>query len=312
MDCKFPYYSGNIFKPKARGDVELTTFITNHKYPTDLTKDVISKIHHARKTGNVELKKSLKQKLYAFTPCVRINKGDARKYANVRGFTGLMQIDLDGIPSKEYAESLKTHIFNEYDEIVCCYISPSGLGLKALMKINIDTDPELYKTLHAVENELRLFKALHKAVENEFKQYEHFDPATKNAILPLFLSYDEDILYRKFEECPAWDKQDWSKPKYVSLNTKPKERTNDNNYDRVVRIITERINRITGDGHPQVRSTSLVLGSRVGAGYISQAEAEFLIEQLIRSNSYLQKGVPGYVRTAFWGIKNGMNNPKYF
>lgn len=301
---KFPYYSGNIFKAEALGFVTLDKFIQLHKSPTKKTKETILKIKEARIRGDIKAKKELKNTLTAFTPSVIINTGDSRKYINIKRFTGLMQIDLDGIPTKQKAIDLKEHIFHNYEEIVCSYISPSMQGVKALMRIKIPTDVEGYK-------------ALHKAVEKEFEQYEYFDTATKNAILPLFLSYDPEILYRSYESAIVWDFEDWSRTEYVSLNEAPEPRNTEDKsstyyYNKVGRIISERINDIVDNGHPQVRDTSLVLGSRVGAGYITHSEAEHLIESLIKNNSYLQKGIVGYVKTAFWAINQTINNPKYF
>ena len=314
---KFPYYSGNIYKSDAIGYVTLAQFINAHKNPTPKTLSILSAVNEARARGDIDKKKFHKQQLATFTPGVMISIGDNRKYVNVKSFTGLMQLDFDSIPDLKTAKELKQHLFDLYPEIVCIYLSPSRLGIKALIKINIDTDEKLSEALHAIDNELRFFKALHKAIATEFEQFGYFDMATKNAILPLFLSADTEILYRDYDKCPAWKTEDWSKTKYVNLNDAPKPitRTNDNqryNLDKVVRITTKRVDEIVDNGHPQVRTTALILGSRVSAGYITQHEAEHLLENLIKNNGYLNKGITGYVRTAMWGIKEGLKQPKYF
>ena len=127
---------------------------------------------------------------------------------------------------------------------------------------------------------------------------------------------DRSIYYRELNEVIEWTEEDWTKEIYVNLNDIPKPDIStqklDIYKDKVIRIITDRINSITDNGHPQVRDTSLVLGSRVGAGYIYQYEAEALIEYLIRTNPYLQKGLNGYIKTSKWGIQNGINQPKFF
>lgn len=314
---KFPYYSGNIFKSHAIGHISLEKFIDVHKNPLASTLSIISAVNDARVRGDTKNKKLHKQSLHTFTPGVMINIGDNRKYDNIKSFTGLMQLDFDSIPDLETALEVKQHIFDLYPEIVVAYLSPSLLGVKALIKINIDTDKKLSEILHAIVNELRLYKAFHKALSTEFEQFGYFDMATKNAILPLFLSQDPNILYRDYNACPTWKTEDWSRTKYVNLNDKPKEvvRTDNDalyNLNKVERIIIKRINEIVDNGHPQVRSTALILGSRISAGYITQNEAEHLIENLIKVNSYLSKGIKGYVRTAMWGINEGRKQPKYF
>jgi len=194
----------------------------------------------------------------------------------------------------------KRKIFEENHEVVCTYLSPSLKGIKALIRIKKPRNVEHYK-------------AIHKSVQNKYKTYPGFDPATKNAILPLFLSMDDCLYYRPFEEADEWISEDWSKPKYKKLNT-PQPNFIPNEYDtiRTIRILRNKINNINDNGHPQVRSAALILGSRVAAGYLSQYDAENEIINLIASNSYLAKGPKGYIETAKWAIKEGMKTPKSY
>jgi hypothetical protein len=305
----FPYYSGNIKNPYAKGYISLEEFIKLHKEPT-VYLEVMKAIDKARSDGDEKLKNTLKQKLMAFTPSVKIDTGFARKYKNIMSFTGLMQIDLDKIPTQQEAVDLKEHIFHTHDEIVCAYLSPSKRGVKALMRIKT---PSMIGGVYSREYAIKKFKAMHKAVEKEFDKYGYFDSATKNSILPLFLSHDVDLLSRDLKDVKVWGTEDWSKENYENLNTNTTFKYSENiNRSKAVDLVVNAINNITDNGHPQVRSASLILGSRVGAGYISQGEAEQLIEHLIRSNSYLQKGIANYIKTSKWGIMNGMNNPKYY
>jgi len=301
---KFPYYSGNIKNADAVGHLTLEKFIDRHKHPKPSVKNLIQLINEASLAGRIEWKKRLKRKLFAFTPSVFIETGKPRRYENIISWTGLMQLDFDGLKNKEDAIELKNHLFNEYESIVCSYLSPSGLGVKCLMKITVPDDIDHYR-------------AIFKAVEAEMEQYGWMDSATKNAILPLFLSVDEDILYRDFETVKCWDKEDWSKTSYVRLNDAPtnfnlSDKQRDYNEQKTIRIATKKMNEITNDGHPQVRSTALILGSRCGAGYINRNDAESLMISLIYSNSYLQKDIKNYIKTAIWGIDQGMSSPKFY
>ena len=298
---KFSYYEGNIYKSDCVGHLTLRNFIDVHLNPTEETKQIIEKIGVVSKKGDKKAKAKLKERLFAFTPSVIVPIGMPRKYTSIQEFTGLMQLDFDNIPDKNIAENLKQHLFNMYEEIICIYISPSGLGVKALMSITIAEDVEHYK-------------AIHKSVAKEMEQYGYFDMATKNAILPLFLSMDKKLLYR--DNYKTWVKEDWSKDKVSKHFDVPSVsvRANDNNYNmqKVIRITTKRVNDIVSDGHPQLRSAALILGSRVGAGYMDKISAEQLITNLIYSNAYLQKGIKGYVETALWALNEGIRNPKYF
>jgi hypothetical protein len=298
---QFPYYSGQITDSKVKGYVTLDKFISAQQNPTRDMNNLFLKIREATEHKNIALKRSLKTNLFAFTPSVQIKLKERRKYTNIIQFTGLMQLDFDGIESKETAKDLKHYLFENYQQIVCSYLSPSGKGVKCLLRI---------KKVDNVDN----FKAIHKAVREEFEKFDGFDNSTQNPILPLFLSLDKQILWREFSECTTWFKEDWSKPTYEThLEIQPLKIDPNNDYARRVKCITEnRINAIVDNGHPQVRSTALVLGSRVCAGYIDRYDAEKLITNLIISNSYLQKELQNYIKTALWGIENGMKSPRYF
>jgi hypothetical protein len=308
QEINFPYYSGYIKNPNVLGYISLQKFIDVHKNPDKKTLEIIEQISIAREEGNLKLKTSLKERLNAFTPSVFLNVGDPRKYVNIKAFTGLMQIDLDKIPTEQETIDLKEHIFHTHEQIVCAYLSPSRRGIKALLRIKA---PSMIGGVYSREYAIEKFKAMHKAVQAEFKEYGYFDPATKNAILPLFLSHDENILSR--EEPKIWTKEKHKAPDYENLNDSDSYKYDTiKNHTKATDLVVNAINSITDNGHPQVRTASLILGSRVGAGYITRNEAENLMEHLINGNHYLKKDVRGYVKTSKWGIEQGMNNPKYF
>jgi len=304
-DVKFNYYTGNIFDTKPLGIVSLKQFIAANQNPSIETLELLEDIRQASAANNLKLKRELKHKLFAFTPSVLICSGGTRRYADVAEWTGLMQIDLDGIETLEEAIQIKNHIFEGYKEIVCAFISPSGKGVKCLMKTIIPTDKQHYK-------------ALHSGMVDTFEEYSYLDLSTKNAMLPMFISADKDILFRDYSECDAWAQENWTKTEYVQLNdTLPNNFNKDNigndyNTKKVIRITESRINNIMDCGHPQVRSTALILGSRVAAGYINENDAQNLLTSLIQNNSYLKKDLRNYLSTAHWGIKEGMKAPKYF
>lgn len=300
-----PFYSGNIQWSKCIGHISYQQFIEAHKNPKPEILILMQKIQEASRNKNKDLKAELKKQLFTFTPSVVISKGLKRRYDNITGFTQYKQLDFDKIPDKETAIALKEHVFESNPEVLCAYLSPSGLGVKCLLKTNRCEDIEQ-------------FRAMHKAIETHFDSYEdYFDSAVKNAILPLFLSVDNAILYRDFKTTKAWTKEDWSRTQYVRLNDVPVNYANrysdkQKQYylDKTVRLFREKIRAISTDGHPQMRRACLILGSRCGAGYIDISEAEILAENEIRSNQYLQKDLKNYIKTSKWAINEGRKNPK--
>lgn len=299
FDTLFSYYSGNIYKSKCIGHVSLEYFIKAHKYPNKNTLDLLKKIKDAANNNDKELKNKLKEQLYSFTPSVFINKGNNRLYQNINNFTGFVQIDFDNFDNSNMANEFKHFIFNQYEFIVCSYLSPSSLGVKSIGFIN-------------TPNDVNEFKEYHNAIELELNNYDNYDAVTKNAVLPLFLSYDKDILVRQNPQ--KWGVKFEKIIDYVELKNEPKYKVNKNKnlFEKTVRIFKTKIGNINDNGHPQLRSSCLILGSRVSAGYIDYIDAVNLAEYCIINNTYLQKNIKGYIKTANWAIDEGMLNPKYY
>tara|TARA_R110002020_G_scaffold59128_2_gene161538 strand:- start:940 stop:1881 length:942 start_codon:yes stop_codon:yes gene_type:complete len=304
---KLQWYNGNIKDTTPRGLITLEQFISSHKNPSKNILKAFDEIEQASMDGDKELKAKLKTtKLFYFTPSAIFSKG--RKYTNITEFTGLAQIDVDGLEPEE-AIDLKNYLFDNYNEIYCSYLSPSRRGVKALIRIPI---------VKSVSE----FKEYYQGIENELNWISGFDSAPKNLALPLFISWDTDILYR--ENANVWNnKGELQKENLPNLNSKPPSFPiieGDENVFKsqayfkktTIDIFTKKIDLINDNGHPQLRSACLVLGSRVGAGYLTSGEALSLAESLIRSNHYLSKGISGYISTANWSIRKSMNNPKYY
>ena len=304
---KFQWYSGNISHATPLGTITLKEFIYRHQSPTTKILEVFDEIETAAADGNKKLKSELKQNnLFYFTPGAIFN--GRRRYANIVQFTGLAQIDIDGLEHDEALE-LKEYLFENFPQIYLAYVSPSRKGVKALIRIPVVKSIEEFKEYYA-------------GIEKEFEWIAGFDSAPKNLALPLFLSYDTDLLYR--ESATVWKTKGELLDLDKTKNLKPTPQHNDiygdetvyksNAYYRKIslNIFESKINQITGNGHPQLRSACLVLGSRIGAGYLSQADAEQYAEYCIRNNSYLKKGTNGYISTMRWCIKKSIMNPKYY
>lgn len=301
LKIKIPYYDGDITNSYALGWITLKQFLRIHKNPNVNSRRLLDEIQSAK---NKEEKNSLKSQLHYFTPSVMIEQGKRRQYKNVVSFTGLVQIDFDGVDD---VEDLKTYLSSEYEQFVCLYSSPSGKGLKGLMRIPIVETIEEYREYY-------------NAIIEELDWIHGFDTAPKNAVLPLYLSYDLDMYINEF--ATVWDrKKVIDTAEHESLEKIPTpEREGDETvyksnayYGKISKeIFTKKIQSINDNGHPQLRSASIVLGGRVGAGYLSVSDAESLAEQLIRTNNYLQKGIENYIKTANWAIAKGIEKPIYY
>lgn len=272
------------------GEVRLGYLIKAIKYPKPHFKDVFLQIQKAEEEGNQAVKAALKTRLYSFTPCVYVK--DYRRYTNIINFTGLLVLDFDHL-DRELAVELKQHLFNTYPYIYASWLSASRHGVRAIVKIPV---------CQSVDE----FKAYYNGITKTMEGYHGFDEAPKNCILPMFYSYDEDILYRTHPD--TFNEKIYKIPPPPQV--KPPiifDKTNS-----VESIIARKINKIVDNGHPQLRAAAYLLGGYVGAGHIDRSIAVMFIHNLIDTNAYLSQKAFIYKRTAQEMIDKGTNEPVYF
>lgn len=286
---EFNYYSADIKKTKPLGTVTLERFIEAIRNPKKKMKNLFDEIRYYKSIGDKKKADELKTSLYSFTPCVMVS--NRRNYESILNFTGLMVLDFDNI-DPELVEEFKHKLFKENPEIIATWLSSSALGVRALVKI-------------PVANSVKEFQQYFEGFQiKRVGKFNWFDTAPKNAVLPLFLSYDPKILYRN--NPTTW------KEKYKPLESKPVKQFKiaDMN-SNVTDIIKSKIDKITSNGHPQLRAAAFLLGGYVGGGHIIEDQAEQLINNLIDSNNYLKIKPDVYKTTAKQMIKKGQNQPIY-
>jgi len=294
-NTKFQYYNNKVVSSCPEGFITLNRFLDTIKNPKQETKDLLNKIVKASKNEDKKLKSELKKRLYSFTPCVIVDK--QRTYESIIYYTGLAVLDFDKIDN---VIEFKEFLFNEYKQIIAAWLSPSKKGIKALVKIPIVKTKEE-------------FKSYSWGLSAEMEIYKGFDIVVNNAVLLTFIGYDKDILIR--DNAEMWTKKGIQINSFDLSKVKPfvqKDNVTSNQTDWVVNLVKEKINNIYDNGHPTLRGVSVMLGGYVSGGYVSQLDAIHLMENLIMSNRYLQKGVSGYIKTAKQAIYLGMKKPLSF
>ncbi|QHB38478.1 N-domain protein [Flavobacterium phage vB_FspM_lotta8-1] len=286
---EFQFYPAKVNVPEPLGTVTLFEFLKANQNPSEQIKDIFRRIAEAEASGNLKEKAALKQEnLYYFTPCV-VSNGKGRKYTDIVKFTGLLVLDFDHI---EHAEAFKYYLFEQYTCIIAGWVSPSKKGVKFLVQI-----PEVKTTDE--------FKAYFYGIGIELQHFKGFDGSGQNCILPLFLSYDKDLIYR--ENATTWTKKGKKVNEFKASEVEAvKIEAGDGDKEQVQRIILSLVEKIIDNGHPQIRAAAVTLGGYIATGYIDQIEGELFINSLIQNNSYLRKGVQGYCKTAKTAIQQGM------
>lgn len=165
---------------------------TSTPYYRDV-KVVLDRIKNGSSKERVKLirqekDKSNRNKLKQDLPAVCFS-GTFSKRADtaLQDHSGLICLDFDGYKTKKDLMSDKDQLSkNKY--VYCVFVSPSGNGLKALVKIPKDPD-----------NHVGYFRAL-----EEYFQSEYFDKACKNISRVCYESYDP--LIHVNETSSLWDK----------------------------------------------------------------------------------------------------------
>lgn len=288
---EFQFYPARVETKKPLGTVNLHEMLRANRNPSERLKRIFSLIKIAEDYGNAKRKASLKQNnLFYFTPCV-VSNGQGRKYSDIVAFTGYLVLDFDHIDN---AQAFKYYLFGKYSCIIAGWLSPSKRGVKFIVKIPIvKTTDEFKSYFYGLAIEMQAFKG--------------FDGSSQNCFLPLFLSYDEDLLFR--EDATEWTIKGKKINEFQASDVQAvKVQTGEGDLARVQKIIVGLVDRIIDNGHPQIRAAAVTLGGYIASGYIDQHEGESFIYSLIQNNSYLHKGVEGYQKTAKTAIQTGMNS----
>lgn len=172
-----PYFDNGIYNTTSNGNVTLNEFIKSIQRPSDDVLSTLEKVRQASADGNDFMKAKYKARLPYYTPAVMLKK---RNYESIISFTGLMPLDFDKLTEKQ-AVALKYELM-KYDYVICSWLSSSRRGVRALVSIPKCKSVEEYKAR---------FGALAKIMS----KYPGFDYACKNAVLPLYYSFDDALLY---------------------------------------------------------------------------------------------------------------------
>ena len=290
----FQYYDGNIQNSIPLGTCTLEDFIRSNRSPNDKLKSVFNQISEASLKGDLELKSKLKtENLFSFTPAVFTN-GGARKYDNIVSYNEIAVLDFDNLKT-EKAVLFKQFLFDNLKSCICCYLSPSKKGIKALIRI-----PKCYS--------VKEYKSYIYGLGFYFEKYEGWDGSVQNPILPLFLSWDEDLLFR--DNAEVWNNRGGKKDEFKKYEgvIEPIVATQEET-DKVKYIYCKGISNIVDNAHPTSRGLALMLGGYCSMGYLSISDAEDLIRDCISDNDYMSKNTKHYIKTAIEFLHKGLLSP---
>jgi hypothetical protein len=290
----FSVFSGNIKDSEVKGTTDLIGLINDISNPDEFTQCIIDEI---RSETDEDKRARMKWQLKGYTPTVLLK--DRRRLENIVSYSGLMPLDFDKLPHRQYATELRNFLFDEYPFIYASWLSSSGKGVRALVHIEQPQDKADFQAMFAGFKEYKI---------SDYEFVDYFDNAPKNVVLPLFQSHDSDIKYRN--NAIQWN-QRYYHTEPLPRNLPPLEKPDERDLKQVYNILQSAINKIVDNGHPQLRGASFALGGYVGANYIDYTEAVNLIDSLIERNHYLSQKNEVYKVTARQMIQQGMSKPLY-
>lgn len=281
------YYIGGVFQTIPKGQISFKDFLVKIAKPTPQLKAQVDEVQKASRDENEELKAQLKTKLPFFTPAIICTR---RRYQDITNFTGLMPVDFDKLKPND-AKGLRTQLM-KHPYVIAAWVSASGTGVRGLVNVPVS------------KNELE-YKARFKALAEQMSIYEGWDNAPQNAVLPLFYSYDREMItnadFTTFTDIYTY--------KELPRKQNIKIYSDSDDEDHVINIITKNINKITTTGHFILRSASYAMGGYVGMNYISESKAVEVMDYLICNNPYLSQKPSVYKKTAREMIFKGQEQP---
>ena len=278
--------------------MQVTIFKNIRETYTPFHRDVLFVLDRIRDGKNKELIRSirketdkskrneLKKNLPAICFSGRFSK---RSDDALISHSGLICLDFDGYKTKKSMLSEKQRLMED-KYVMSVFISPSGNGLKVIVKI--PSDPENHK---------HYFNSL-----GEYYDSENFDISTKNISRVCYESYDKDIYINPDSE--VWDKITVTDYKPVDKSSgKTTMPITDSNkiIDILTKWWTKKFPMIEG----QRNNNAFIFASALNEYGINKTLAEFVLMKYV-SKGFTESEVKATVDSAY---KNVMaHNTKYY
>ena len=247
------------------------------------TKDLVKQIRDEKNKSERQL---LKKKLPAICFSGIFNK---RTDNSIVSHTGLMCLDFDGYPSKKEMLQDKDSLTKD-SHVFSVFISPSGNGLKVLVKIPADID-----------NHKAYFNSLNKHFDSNY-----FDKSCSNISRVCYESYDPMIYVN--ENSSVWDKIE--EPEYkevVSHRDPPTIPITDEN--KIVEILvkwwTKKYPMIEGQRNHNV----FILAMALNEYGVNKSLASYVLNQYATSDFSLDE-INQTINSAYSSVEKF--NTKYY
>lgn len=290
---QFQWYSNGIKTIKPSGLISMRQLIQAIITPKPEMIEAFELIKKAGVEKNKAEKDRLKaEKLFFTTPSAIFNP--IRNYDSIQNFLPFAIFEYDDIP---HCEELRDYVFEKRKDCIFAFTSPSLTGTKFVFYTETPTSISHYK-------------ALWFGIAHDLDKFINLDLSNERCTQPLYNSYDPNAKFR--ENAVPFFARGYKENSFVPFvgEIEIPEEVDEDDVEQCFKLIAHLIDRIESSGHNQVVSTSF-LASGISAFHgVDTNEMWGLLEERIRTNTYLSKGVQGYLTTAKTMFNKGLNFPK--
>jgi hypothetical protein len=215
---------------------------------------------------------------------------DGRNDQSIIEHSGMCVLDFDSLPSFEAAKEFRNEIF-QHDWVIAAFVSPSGRGVKAVVKIPSD-----------VESHSGHYSALIRELQEG--GYD-IDTTSRNISRLCFVSYDEGLLYREDATIYSnWLEVETKEQPLPPQTWRVAESTNKDVLDICINMIK---GSVDGAKHNVLLRASKLAGGYISGGHIKEQDAISALEFAISNKDV--KDLRAAKKTITDGIKFGKQYP---
>lgn len=293
MNLKFQWYKNGIKTIKPDGFITLKQLINSIISPKPEMIESFKLIQEAGARGDKAEKDRLKaERLFFTTPSAIFDP--IRNYESIKSFLPFGVYEYDDIPD---CEVLRDYIFEKRKDCIFAFSSPSFTGCKFIFLFG--ENPK----------NIKHYKELWFGIAHDLDKFKKLDVSNERCTQPLYNSYDPNAKFR--EDAIGNVIRGYKTSAFVPFEGEIEipEEVSEEDKEECFKLITHLIDRIVDSGHNQVISTAF-LSSGIAVYYgIDTNEMWDLLEDRIRDNAYLSKGVDGYLTSAKTMFNKGLVNP---
>lgn len=293
LDLEFQWYQNGIKTIKPSGNISLRQLINAIISPKPEMIEAFDLIKKAGQEKNKAEKDRLKaQKLFFTTPSAIFDP--IRNYDSIQNFRPFGIFEYDDIP---HAEELRDYIFEKRKDCIFAFCSPSFTGCKFIFLFG------------ETPTSIAHYKMLWFGIAHDLDKFVNLDLSNERCTQPLYNSYDPNAKFR--EDAVGSLARGYKENAFVPFTGEVEipEEVSEEDKEDCFRLISFLLERISDSGHNQVVSTSFTASGLCAFYGINTDEMWSLVEEKIRSNYYLSKGVQGYLKTAQTMFNKGLNFP---